>query len=62
MGMGKHSRMHQGFMIYELIRLAGLDLAIKDETDPKAMGVDDLYGLKPGSPRVYPLPDAMQRS
>jgi hypothetical protein len=37
-------------MVDELVRLAGLNLAVEDETDTEAVRVNDLYGLKPGSP------------
>jgi hypothetical protein len=48
--MGKHSRMYQSFMVNKLIRLAGLNLAIEDETDTEAARIDNIYGLKLTSP------------
>jgi hypothetical protein len=48
--MGKHGWVDQRFMVYEFIRLAGLNLAIEDETRTEAAGLDDIYRLKLGSP------------
>jgi hypothetical protein len=42
--------MYQSFVINKFIRLAGLNLAIEDETDTEAARVDNIYGLKLTSP------------
>jgi hypothetical protein len=38
--------MYQSFMVNKLIRLAGLNLAIEDETDTEAARVDNIDRLK----------------
>ncbi len=49
-GMRKHNWMYERFMVNKFIRLAGLNLAIEDEANAKAARIDNLYGLKLGSP------------
>ena len=48
--MGKHSWVDQSLMVNKLVRLAGLNLAIEDETDTEAARADNIYGLKLASP------------
>jgi hypothetical protein len=50
LGMRQHSWVYQGFVVDKLIRLAGLNLAIQDETNAEAARIDNIYGLKLTSP------------
>jgi hypothetical protein len=49
-GMRKHSWMYQRFMVDKFVRLAGLNLAIEYQANAEAARIDNLYGLKLGSP------------
>jgi hypothetical protein len=41
---------YERFVVDEFIRLAGLDFAVEYETNAEAARIDNIYGLKLGSP------------
>ena len=52
MGVGDHRGVNQGLVVDKLIGLAGLNLAIQDQTSTEAAAFDDLDGLKFCLPRI----------